>query len=316
MLSQQTRFGLFKQFEKSKRIHKKLSPDHVDKSLSGSCCTKRSCLQVFKAQPLAVLRWRQLFFALPKADRVARLVQMFRTGQQKAIADHSGDSSGFQMQFRFFGLRVCREAFIALTAIFADQLQAARTHALSSTTTAPTQFPTVRKRPLAYVDARAWLLDYAKNKADTSPLNDKLYLPCGRKYCYYAMYLQSREKAGVAQAFVASLTVFLQAWRVELPWVVIRPDSGAFTRCGLCDFLKAFIDSCQDAVLRQSIIMRLGQHYEFQGAQRLAKTIYQKIPSYFDSAIRVGPIAHTGQVGAQPKNLKSTRIIFDHTENM
>ncbi len=69
---------------------------------------------------------------------------------------------------------------------------------------------------------------------------------------------------------MASLSLFLQVWREELPWVEIRASSGPFTHCGLCDYLKMLIASATDARVRQALLLRLGAHYDFQAAQRIA----------------------------------------------
>ena len=69
---------------------------------------------------------------------------------------------------------------------------------------------------------------------------------------------------------IASLTVFLEAWRTDLPFIVLRSSSGAFTHCGLCDYLTMLIGNCADAELRKTLLLRLGRHYDFQAAQRQA----------------------------------------------
>ena len=65
------------------------------------------------------------------------------------------------------------------------------------------------------------------------------------------------------------MTYFLTVWRKELPWVKIRSDCGPFTHCGLCDYLKLLIGASQDACRKHTLLMRLGEHYDFQGAQRV-----------------------------------------------
>lgn len=50
----------------------------------------------------------------------------------------------------------------------------------------------------------------------------------------------------------------------------LRTPSGPFTHCGLCDFMKLLIGSTHDAGMKHELILRLGDHYEFQAAQRVA----------------------------------------------
>ena len=63
---------------------------------------------------------------------------------------------------------------------------------------------------------------------------------------------------------------FLEMWRTELPWIVIRTSSGPFTHCGLCEYLKMFAATAKDDSVRSAVLLRLGQHYDFQSAQRIA----------------------------------------------
>ena len=122
------------------------------------------------------------------------------------------------------------------------------------------------------MDARGWLLEYARSHGDSSPLNDKIWLPAGRRGYYYATYYSDRVSKGVEAKTVASLKTFLKVWREELPFITIRTANGPFTHCGLCEYLKLCAVSCQDMTLRSQIILRLGQHHAFQGAQRIAMT--------------------------------------------
>lgn len=45
---------------------------------------------------------------------------------------------------------------------------------------------------MVYALTRAWILAYAKAHADTSPLEDALFLPSGRKQYYYSVYYRDR----------------------------------------------------------------------------------------------------------------------------
>ena len=64
--------------------------------------------------------------------------------------------------------------------------------------------------------------------------------------------------------------MLLKVWRQELPWLVLRSASGPFTHCGLCDYLHMSISDAHDQHVKDTLLIALGQHYEFQSAQRLA----------------------------------------------
>ena len=76
-------------------------------------------------------------------------------------------------------------------------------------------------------------------------------------------------RAGIV---MATLSTFLQAWRVECPWIVVAKSVGMFTKCSVCDYLKLLIEQCprEEHDLREFLKDRLGQHFDFQAAQRLA----------------------------------------------
>lgn len=186
-----------------------------------------------------------------------------------------GDPSQFHMDFLFFGAKVCRDAFIALTGIHANTLQEARGVATGA---ALPPLPAllgswILHRPLAYMNARAWLLTYAKSHADSSPMNNKLWLPAGRKQDYYAVYFNDRRSQNANPAHTASHKYFLRVWRQELPFVELRCASGPFTHCGFCDFLHMLISEAKDNYVKDVLLRKLGQHYEFQAAQRMAMSL-------------------------------------------
>ena len=78
--------------------------------------------------------------------------------------------------------------------------------------------------------------------------------------------------AASAGIVMATLTTFLEAWRVECPWIVVAKSIGMFTRCGVCDYLKLLIERCprEEHNLREFLKDRLGHHFDFQAAQRFA----------------------------------------------
>ena len=72
---------------------------------------------------------------------------------------------------------------------------------------------------------------------------------------------------------VADYQVFLQAWRIETPWLVVCKSVSMFVRCGICEYLKLLIDQTprNQPTLRDALRSRLGAHFQFQAAQRLAQ---------------------------------------------
>lgn len=165
-------------------------------------------------------------------------------------------------------------------------------------------------KPAAYLGARQWLEGYATTHAEWSPMEAKAYLPSGRKIFYYHHYRMdilrrhglseddvAKAKAGGgkrkrghdsldgndASAYalasrrmgdvpLADVGCFLRAWRIECPWLVVCKSVSMFTRCSVCEYLRLLIDQTphDQEPLRQSLRHRLGNHFEFQAAQRLA----------------------------------------------
>ena len=41
---------------------------------------------------------------------------------------------------------------------------------------------------------------------------------------------------------IATLATFLEAWRVEVPWLVVCKSVSMFTRCSVCEYLRLLID--------------------------------------------------------------------------
>ena len=157
------------------------------------------------------------------------------------------------------------------------------------------------RAPVQYLAARQWLVHYAERGAEWSPMREEAYLPAGRKSFYYTQYyfevtagqpgavectqcsrqcVRSRRRVASPQTLsrspdlvIASLKVFLEAWRVECPWIIICKSVCMFTKCGLCEYLKVQIDKVPRGLesIREGYIRRLGEHYRFQEAQRLAQ---------------------------------------------
>lgn len=141
---------------------------------------------------------------------------------------------------------------------------------------------------------------YAEQHGEWSPMNQKIFLPAGKKSHYHATYcyerfpdwhemqltlscskfmmfkivlvLRSQQDLAHLDGAAAELAVFRRAWAVELPWVVLAKSESLFTGCTVCSYLQGLIDSCprDQKVVMQALRARLGKHFSFQGAQRLA----------------------------------------------
>ena len=71
---------------------------------------------------------------------------------------------------------------------------------------------------------------------------------------------------------LADRATFLRAWRIECPWLIVCKSVSMFTRCSVCEYLRLLIDQTprDQESLRQALQTRLGDHFAFQAAQRLA----------------------------------------------
>ena len=124
-------------------------------------------------------------------------------------------------------------------------------------------------KPKLYIDARQWLEHYADTHGDQSSMSLITYLPAARKKFYYAQYRVNRQNI---QMVFASLSIFLVAWRVEVGWLIVTGSHSKFTKCAVCEYLKWMIDQTprtQKDIL-DALMTRLGNHFDFQSAQRLA----------------------------------------------
>ena len=122
-----------------------------------------------------------------------------------------------------------------------------------------------------YLDARQWLIQYAGTHADLSPISLEALLPAGRKEFYHCQYVHERESEKRPHA---AINCFRCAWRVELPWLMVAKSICKFVKCGLCEYLKFQINitSRGEAWLIIMMRSRLGIHFTFQSAQRVALT--------------------------------------------
>ena len=76
----------------------------------------------------------------------------------------------------------------------------------------------------------------------------------------------------MADVPLAESNTFMAAWRIECPWLIVCKSVSMFTRCSVCEYLRLLIDQTprDQEPLRRALQARLGDHYEFQAAQRLA----------------------------------------------
>ena len=180
------------------------------------------------------------------------------------------------------GVEVCQKAFMLLSGIGSSSLATARHKASTGSVSAWSQRELLqgmlvknRSKDQRYVDAREWLELYAEKHAEQRPMTGAFMLPSGRKTLYWLQYMYERENEPNLKQRIgspASQSTFMTAWKRECPHIVVTKSVSMFTRCGLCDFLQTELARCprSDTVGVEMLRRRLGQHYEFQAAQRLA----------------------------------------------
>ena len=142
------------------------------------------------------------------------------------------------------------------------------------------------------MSCRQWLEWLAATHAEMSPMRLEAYLPSGRKIFYYYQYrhdmmgsgrgcaslsdecaeLINKVRAGNPDHVLAEPKMFLQCWRVELPWLIVCKSICMFTRCSVCEYLKLLIEQCprDHPIMREALKRRLGAHFQFQADQRVA----------------------------------------------
>jgi len=105
---------------------------------------------------------------------------------------------------------------------------------------------------------------YAHTHADWSPMSEVASLPGGRKRLYYEIYYHDRATQGLRPGTYAH---FLRVWRCDLFWLHTFHSQATFSKCGICQYLRAQLDSIPRSLVdaRTAIRGRLFRHYEFQG---------------------------------------------------
>ena len=156
-------------------------------------------------------------------------MDMYKRGLDDLDAD--------KISYRVMGHHVCEEAFVNITGIGNWSVQHVRDMVLHGKVSSLSRrelgygrvIQACSKEP-KYLDARAWLEHYADKVCDHSPMEMMTYLPKGRASTVYALY--AHERAGLP---CASIAVVLDAWRFELPWLIMAPALCKCVQCGVCD---------------------------------------------------------------------------------
>ena len=256
----------------------------LQKELAEPCSrgkTDHACLVAFRQQPQLVKNWRLLWRSLSAASRREALLTMF----QISLAAHRALSTSqpWTMKFTVLGVYVCEAAFQRLTGVGSWALTKARSAALdghasslSRSELGYTQLVRNTNKQNVYLDARQWLERYADSHAEQSSISGRMELPSGRKGFYYCAYYEDRKSVKMT---AASPSIFLEAWRQELPVVTVQASVCKFTKCGLCMYLKRQCDVTprSQPQLLEVYKRRLGQHFNFQSAQRLAEDRIEEV---------------------------------------
>ena len=239
----------------------------------GRGAEKHHCLDDFRANPGAVHNWRVLFHSLPQPLRKEALMALCKESydaSQKAVAH-----AEWKVNYKLLGKELCKNAFLSVTGLGSSSITDARRAVnlghQSRHTNAELgmgQLLMARSKPEVYMDARQWLTWYAATHADLSPISGEALLPSGRKEFYYGHYVHDRLRLNREHA---SMKCFYTVWRIEMPWLKVARSLCKFVKCGLCEYLKEQINLCQrsDVTLISMLRSRLGQHFEFQSAQRI-----------------------------------------------
>ena len=325
-----------------------LGVDALETMLSGARCSRHAqehrpgnkiCCGMQSFTATMVHNWRVLWNSLPRTNRRETLLKFVL----ETLRNHrgmDGRDEQWRVRYTFLGMPVCKDAFQTLTGTSSFTITEARQGALAGKQSVIpwrewglSSHITNTNKAASYLSARQWLEHYAATHAEMSPMDDKAYLPAGRKMFYYLHYRRdilqrhgllesdhpgvlgrtsrrsrcagsadihprvlgrtsrhsndagsadvhpealgrtSRRSsdAGFADIPLARVSTFTQSWRVEVPWLVVCKSVSMFTRCSVCEYLRLLIEQTprEQESLRNVLRERLGQHFDFQAAQRL-----------------------------------------------
>ena len=255
------------------RVHGQITHEVVEKALQRECCHEK-CIATFAANVSTVRNWRLLWHSAPANAKHEMLMDFIR--RQYEEYQHNPINE-FRIKYRVLGVDVCRPTFIAVTGIGCSFITACRKDVLDGRKSYHVMYdncfegeggPRSNQRTATYLDARAWIVEYARTHASQSPITGSYELPAGRKLFYHACYRWDREQKKMPAADISN---FRAAWRMECPHIKITTSTNKFTQCGLCSFLRRQMDLCprSNQSLLQSLRSRLGAHFNFQSAQRV-----------------------------------------------
>ena len=203
-------------------------------------CCGHACLQVFHDQPTIVRNWRVLWLSMPPSTRRERLLKMY--ADDLRAYKESNQQTAWLMKYRFMGEAVCREAFLRLTGIGSSSLCTARDGASKGCQSSLSREELQLRRSILntnkenlYLDARQWLEHFADTHGDASPIDCLTFLPSGRRSFYHNQYVFQRTQQNRPYC---KLSVFTEAWRVDVFWLVILHSVCQFSKCGTCEYLK------------------------------------------------------------------------------
>ena len=281
--------ALYASQRSSAKVQLLLSLGAIKRGIAADCNPGHHCLDSFRENPNAVRNWRVLWRSIPKRKRKEALIVMYQASRDQHRADRS--PGAWQLIPKFLGHPVCVRALRALTGLGGSSLTDARNavrdgrktvygaNELMTYLSAP-----ANSKPALYLDARQWLEYYSDTHAEMSPMTLEAYLPAGRKEMYWHQYRADRVRLTRTPC---SLPLFLCAWRTECPWLIVCRSVSKFTKCGVCEYLKMMLDQCPRALteVSEKLRARLGQHFQFQGAQRIAMGKLEEIADQSDGRI-------------------------------
>ena len=112
---------------KLSKLERLLDIQHVTEQLRKGCgAANHTCMLALVGNGHAVLRWRVAFYALGKLTRLRHLCSMYRAGMQgqaALIAEFGIRGAGYNFQYNFLGVKVCRKAFVAAVGLSESVLQ-------------------------------------------------------------------------------------------------------------------------------------------------------------------------------------------------